>query len=89
MGMNKGEIQARVIEVVRDNLGVEPDVAITMDTNMYAELGADSLSVFEITMEVEDLLGIQAPDNVNPQTIGELMEIVFECVPDTSCAAAK
>ena len=43
--------------------------AITMDTNLIDDLGADSLDVVELTMSLEDMYGISINDEDAAQLV--------------------
>ena len=68
-----------IFENVRDALAqqfeVEPD-SITMDTNLIDDLGADSLDVVELIMELEDEFGIAISDEAAAElyTVGRIVE---------------
>jgi len=53
----RGDIENRLRAIIVDRIGVEP-VQVQMDTNLYYDLGCDSLDVVEITMDVEKEFGI-------------------------------
>ena len=50
--------------------------AITMDTNLIDDLGADSLDVVELIMSLEDEFGIAISDNDAAQlyTVGRIVD---------------
>jgi acyl carrier protein len=52
----------KVVEIVRDQLGVEDDVVITKETSMMKDLEADSLDAVEIIMAFEDEFDVEIPD---------------------------
>jgi len=58
----KGEaLKAKVIGIVRDELGFGPDV-VTEDSELVKDLGADSLDTVELVMSIEEEFGIDIPD---------------------------
>ena len=70
-----------VFEKVKELLAQQLDAdaeAMTMDTNIAADLGADSLDVVELLMELQDEFDIEIPDEEieNIKTIGDLVEYI-------------
>jgi acyl carrier protein len=59
---NNADIQAKVIRIVSDQLGVSKD-AVTLEKAFVADLGADSLDTVELIMAIEDELGFEIPDD--------------------------
>ena len=57
----ENSIEARVKEIVRVNLNVEPD-QITPEAKFIEDLGADSLDTVELVMALEEEFGNQIPD---------------------------
>ena len=68
-----------IFEKVRDALAgqfeLDPE-SITMDTNLVDDLGADSLDVVELIMELEDEFGITISDEDAAQlyTVGRICD---------------
>lgn len=52
----------KVVEIIREQLGVEDDVVITKETSMMKDLEADSLDAVEIIMAFEDEFDVEIPD---------------------------
>ena len=48
-------------ELIAEILAVDED-KITPESNLIDDLGADSLSVVELHMEIEERLGVKIPD---------------------------
>ena len=66
-------------EKVRDALAQQFELdreAITMDTNLIDDLGADSLDVVELIMSLEDEFGVTISDDAAAQlyTVGRIVE---------------
>ena len=68
-----------IFENVRDALAqqfeVEPE-SITLETNLIDDLGADSLDVVELIMELEDEFGVTISDEAAAElyTVGRIVE---------------
>ena len=54
-------IDARVREIIINELGVEPE-KVTDDASFVDDLGADSLDTVELVMAFEEEFGIDIPD---------------------------
>jgi acyl carrier protein len=74
--------RAEVLQVLRDKavemLEVEAD-AVQEDKSFVEDLEVDSLSLVEYTMELEDVLGIELPeeDLVDVKTIGAFLDVIM------------
>ena len=72
------EVNNQVIEILKDKLGVDE---ISSDDNLIEDIGADSLDIIEIVMEMEREFGISIPDDeVDPNftTVGHLIDYIQE-----------
>lgn len=56
------EIFEKVKEVIIDQLGIEDEDKVTMDTTFIDDLGADSLDVVELIIALEEEFGIEIPE---------------------------
>jgi acyl carrier protein len=67
----------RVVEIVAEQLGVDKE-KITRETHFVNDLGADSLDVVELVMELEEEFDINIPDDAAEkiQTIGQAVEFI-------------
>ncbi len=77
MAASRDEVFERIREVLVERLSVEePD--ITEEANFQEDLGADSLDLVEMIMELEDQFGIKIPDEdaQGIQTVGQAVEYV-------------
>ena len=54
----------KIKEILADQLDIEEN-AITPDSLLVEDLGADSLDAIDIVMSVEDEFGIEVPDEIN------------------------
>lgn len=70
-------ILEKVIEIVADQLGVDAS-EVTEQTNLVDDLGADSLSVVDLIMSIEDEFGVQIPDDAveNLRTIDAIVQFI-------------
>ncbi len=75
--MTESEIEAAVIKVVAEKMGVDQD-DISRDTRFTEDLNADSLDTVELIMDLEDEFEIAIGDEEagNLQTIGDVVEFI-------------
>ncbi|WP_026669243.1 acyl carrier protein [Butyrivibrio sp. AE3006] len=71
--MNLDEIK----EIIAETLGVDED-KVTPDANLIDDLGADSLAIVELHMEIEEKLGIKIPDEAitDLHTVSDVLEAI-------------
>ncbi len=55
------DVQAKVIEIVAEQLGVEAD-KVAVDSSFVDDLGADSLDTVELVMALEEEFECEIPD---------------------------
>ncbi len=69
--------EARVKEIIIDELGVEAD-KVTTDASFVDDLGADSLDTVELIMAFEEEFGIDIPDEdaEKMRTVGDAISYV-------------
>ena len=74
---NREKIRAEVVEIISNRLGVGKE-QITDQTTFQEELGADSLDVVELVMELETEFEITIPDEEAERirTVGEAIEYI-------------
>ena len=67
----------KVKELVAEQLGISKD-AVTAESNIIEDLGADSLDVIEMLMTLEEEFGISIPDDKINQikTVGQIIELI-------------
>jgi acyl carrier protein len=77
MAASRDEVFERVREVLAERLSVE-ESDVTEEANFQEDLGADSLDLVEMIMELEDQFGIKIPDEdaQKIQTVGQAVEYV-------------
>lgn len=67
----------RVAKIVAEQMGVDK-AKITAETSFVGDLGADSLDVVELVMELEDEFDVSIPDEEAEKikTVGEAVKFV-------------
>ena len=67
----------RIKEILADQLDAEADT-MTMESDIAADLGADSLDVVELLMSIEDEFDVEIPDEAieSIKTIGDLVKYI-------------
>lgn len=67
----------KVIEIIAEQLGVDAD-SITEESNLVEDLGADSLSVVDLIMSIEDEFGVQISDDEveNFHTVDQIVQYI-------------
>lgn len=70
-------VQERVIEIVCENLGVNRE-QVTRQTSFQEDIGADSLDIVELVMELEEEFDITIPDEQAEKikTVGEAIDYI-------------
>ncbi len=69
----------RIRDLVAEKVGVEPD-EITMETSFADDLEADSITLFELVMALEDEFEIEIDDESIEQitTVGDIVNYLEE-----------
>lgn len=75
--MTEQEIEAKVIEIVAEQMGADKST-INRDTKFVEDLHADSLDTVELVMEFEDEFDTQIPDDQAEQikTVGQAVDFI-------------
>lgn len=66
---------AKVKEILVDQLGVNEE-DITMESNIQEDLGADSIAVMEVVVEIETQFDITVPEEelLEIKTVGDIVK---------------
>ena len=87
-------VEQRVIEIVCEHLAVGKE-KVTRSTSFIEDIGADSLDIVELVMELEEEFDIQIPDDQAEKikTVGEAVDYIEAKIKDKQAgdggAAAK
>ncbi len=70
-------VEQRVIEIVCEHLAYNKE-QVTRSTNFIEDIGADSLDIVELVMELEEEFDIQIPDDQAEKikTVGEAVDFI-------------
>ena len=70
-------VEERVIEIVCENLGVNKE-QVTRTASFLEDMGADSLDIVELVMELEEEFEITIPDDQAEKikTVGEAIDYI-------------
>jgi acyl carrier protein len=72
------EVKTKVVDIVVEQLGVSRD-QVTEATSFVDDLGADSLDVAELTMEIEDEFDLNIPDDEEGiRTVGNAIDYILK-----------
>jgi acyl carrier protein len=69
------EIKNKVIDIIADRLSKDK-ATITESSNVIADLGADSLDIAEIMMDLEDAFGFKLEEDQELKTIGDIVKYI-------------
>ncbi len=77
--MERPEIEAKLVDLLVDELGLERD-DITMEAKFEEDLDVDSLGVVELLMALEDNFDVKIPDEEAEKitTVGEAADMVAQ-----------
>jgi acyl carrier protein len=70
-------VEERVVDIVCENLGVNKE-QVTRTTSFIEDMGADSLDIVELVMELEEEFEITIPDEQAEKikTVGEAIDYI-------------
>jgi acyl carrier protein len=74
-------VEQRVIEIVCEHLAVNKET-VTRNTAFIEDIGADSLDIVELVMELEEEFDIQIPDDQAEKikTVGEAVDYIEQAI---------
>ena len=74
------KILNKLIDIIRNAMPECENDVITVDTNIYDDLRADSLDIVEIIMAIEEEFGIWTDDKEveKVRTVGDLIRLINE-----------
>ena len=75
--MESRSVEERVIDVVNKQLG-DGKIQITREMSFVGDLGADSIDVTELVMELDEEFSINIPDDVAEKilTVGQAIDYI-------------
>lgn len=82
--ISKEEIAKRVIEVAREELGINDSRTINSSTSFQEDLGADSLDLVEFVMALEEEFNSELPDGMSDdtlediKTVGDVVDYIYD-----------
>lgn len=76
--MDRTELESKVIKVVAGKLNIE-EGAITTASRFQEDLGADSLDIVELIMEIEGNFGVSISDEDSEKlkTVGDAVNFIM------------
>ena len=69
------DLSNKVIDIIADRLSRDK-ATITEASNIVADLGADSLDIAEIMMDLEDAFGVKLEEDQDLKTIGDVIKYI-------------
>jgi len=75
-------LEERVVKILCEKLLVNRE-HVTHSSSLETDLGADSLTIVELIMTMEEELGITIPDEDTQKmkTVGDLLDYIFQHYP--------
>ena len=69
----------KIKEIVVDQLGVNEE-DIKLETSFIDDLGADSLDLFQLVMDLEDAFNVKVENVENIKTVGDAVKYIEEAI---------
>lgn len=75
--LDSSELEAKVIKIVAEKLSID-EKSITTASRFQEDLGADSLDVVELLMEIEEEFGVSISDEDSEKlvTVGDAVRFI-------------
>lgn len=65
----------KIKDIVVEQLGVNGD-EVKLETNFIEDLGADSLDLFQVVMDLEDAFNVKVDNVENIKTVGDAVRYI-------------
>ena len=65
----------KIKDIVVEQLGVNED-EVKLETNFIEDLGADSLDIFQVVMDLEDAFNVKVDNVENIKTVGDAVRYI-------------
>jgi acyl carrier protein len=77
--MAEETLEKKVIRIIAERLDVEPE-KVTLEASFQEDLGADSLAIVELVMELEETFSIEITDEEAEKirTVGDALKFIKE-----------
>ena len=69
----------KIKEIVVDQLGVNEE-DIKLETSFIDDLGADSLDLFQVVLDLEDAFNVKVENVENIKTVGDAVKYIEEAI---------
>lgn len=69
----------KIKEIVIDQLGVNEE-DVKLETNFIEDLGADSLDLFQVVMDIEDAFDVKVDNVESIKTVGDAVKYIESVV---------
>ena len=69
----------KIKEIVIDQLGVNEEY-VKLETNFIEDLGADSLDLFQVVMDIEDAFDVKVDNVESIKTVGDAVKYIESVV---------
>ncbi len=78
------EIFEKLCSVIKEYLEVSDDIQLSEDTTLIS-LGADSLDMAEIVMDIEDTFDVEVPEGAESEihTLGDAVSLIEKLIEES------
>ncbi|HHN47112.1 MAG TPA: acyl carrier protein [Planctomycetes bacterium] len=84
MAANKDEISKKVVDIIVERMEVSRD-RVKPETRLVEDLGADSLDIAELVMELEEAFDISIPDDEEGvRSVGDAVNFIVKQLEQTA-----